>query len=184
MTLVWSDSAPTISISYCKKDVTPLLTHRSYIFLTLTILPPEKGDKHSLLMSQCCVRCTHTFCLIMMTSSNGLIFRVTGHLCEKSPVPGEFPTQRPVTRSSDVFFDLRLNKWLNKQQSWGWWFDTLSFPLWHWGRDKMAANFLTTISNAFSWMKIYKPWLTLHWSLFLRFQLIIFQHCFKKMAWR
>ena len=27
-----------------------------------------------------------------------------------SPVPGEFPTQRPVARSFDVFFDLRLNK--------------------------------------------------------------------------
>ena len=35
-----------------------------------------------------------------------------------SPVPGEFPAQRPVTRSFDVFFDLRLNKWLSKQ-SWG-----------------------------------------------------------------
>ena len=31
-----------------------------------------------------------------------------------SPVPGEFLTQRPVTRSFDVFFDLRLNKrWVN-----------------------------------------------------------------------
>ena len=46
-----------------------------------------------------------------------------------SPVPGEFPTQRPVTRSFDVFFDLRLNKRLSKQ-SWGWWFETLSHPLW------------------------------------------------------
>ena len=27
-----------------------------------------------------------------------------------SPVPGEFPAQRPVTRSFDVFFDLRLKK--------------------------------------------------------------------------
>ena len=27
-----------------------------------------------------------------------------------SPVTGEFPAQRPVTRSFDVFFDLRLNK--------------------------------------------------------------------------
>ena len=27
-----------------------------------------------------------------------------------SPVPGEFPEQRPVMRSFDVFFDLRLNK--------------------------------------------------------------------------
>ena len=27
-----------------------------------------------------------------------------------SPVAGDFPTQRPVTRSFDVFFALRLNK--------------------------------------------------------------------------
>ena len=27
-----------------------------------------------------------------------------------SPVPGEFPAQRPVTRSFDVFFDLHPNK--------------------------------------------------------------------------
>ena len=46
-----------------------------------------------------------------------------------SPVPGEFPAQWPVTRSFDVFFDLRLNKRLSKQ-SWGWWFETLSCPLW------------------------------------------------------
>ena len=51
----------------------------------------------------------------MMTSSNGNIFRVTGHLCEESPVPGEFPAQRPVTQGFDVFFDLRLNKRLGKQ---------------------------------------------------------------------
>ena len=43
----------------------------------------------------------------MMTSSNGNIFRVTGPLCGKFTGPGEFPTQRPVTRSFDVFFDLR-----------------------------------------------------------------------------
>ena len=46
-----------------------------------------------------------------------------------SPVPGEFPAQRPVTRSFDVFLDLRLNKWLSKQ-SWGWWFEMLSHQLW------------------------------------------------------
>ena len=32
-----------------------------------------------------------------------------------SPVPGEFPTQRPVTGSYDVIFDLHLNKRLSKQ---------------------------------------------------------------------
>ena len=46
-----------------------------------------------------------------------------------SPVPCEFPAQRPVTWSFDVFFDLRLNKMLSKQ-SWDWWFETLSRPLW------------------------------------------------------
>ena len=39
-----------------------------------------------------------------------------------SQVTGEFPAERPVTRSFDVFFDLRLNKRLSKQ-SWGWWFE-------------------------------------------------------------
>ena len=56
-------------------------------------------------------------------------FRVTGPLCGEFTGPGEFPTQRPVTRSFDVFFDLRLNKRLSKK-SWGWWFETLSRPLW------------------------------------------------------
>ena len=46
-----------------------------------------------------------------------------------SPVPGEFPTQRPMTRSFDVYFDLRPNKRLSKR-SLGWWFETLSPPLW------------------------------------------------------
>ena len=32
-----------------------------------------------------------------------------------SPVPGKFPAQWPMTRSFDVFFDLRQNKRLSKQ---------------------------------------------------------------------
>ena len=56
-----------------------------------------------------------------------------------SPVPGEFPAQRPVTRSFDVFFDLRLNKRLSKQ-SWGWWFETLSGPLWRHRNDMQVKN--------------------------------------------
>ena len=51
-------------------------------------------------------------------------------LCEgNSPIAGEFSTQRPVTRGFGVFFDLRLNKWLNKQ-SWGWWSETPLCSLW------------------------------------------------------
>ena len=135
-----------------------------------------------------------------------------------SPVTGEFPTQRPVTRSFDVFFDLCLNKRLCKQ-SWGLWFETPSRSLWrqrndhvwirrgfakppfgvmtwvsnciqyfdfgrnycptplaHWGRDKMAVVSQTTLSNAFSWMKMLEFRLRFHWSLFLRVQLTIIQH--------
>ena len=66
----------------------------------------------------------------MMTSSNGNIFRVTGHL--RGEFTGEFPAQRPVTRSFDVFFDLRLNKRLSKQ-SCGWWSETLSHRLYRHG---------------------------------------------------
>ena len=45
-----------------------------------------------------------------------------------SLVTGEFPEQKPVTWSFDIFFDLRLNKQLSKQ-SWGWWFETPSRSL-------------------------------------------------------
>ena len=53
--------------------------------------------------------------IIMKTSSNGNIFRFTGHLC------GEFTDPRwiPRTKASDAelwcFFDLRPNKRLSNQ---------------------------------------------------------------------
>ena len=65
----------------------------------------------------------------MMTSSNENIFCVTGPLCREFTGPGEFPTQRPVTQSFDVFFDLYPNKRLSKQP-WGWWFEMPSWSLW------------------------------------------------------
>ena len=46
-----------------------------------------------------------------------------------SSLTGVFPSQRPVTRNIDVFFDLHLNKRLSKQ-SWVWWFKTPSSSLW------------------------------------------------------
>ena len=68
-----------------------------------------------------------------------------------SPVIGEFPAQRPVTRSFDVFFDLRLSKRLSKQ-SWGWGFETPSNPLWRhcnvvWGLSSASRNKLHTFDN-------------------------------------
>ena len=79
------------------------------------------------------VVCFSTLCRsahFIITSSNENIFCVTDPLCGYSPGTGEFASQRPVTRSFDVFFDLCLNKDLSKQ-SWGWWFETPSRSLWH-----------------------------------------------------
>ena len=62
-----------------------------------------------------------------------------------SPVPGEFPTQRPVTQSFDVSFDLRLNKRLCKQ-SWGWWrhrahYDvTVMCAKWKWPKSQKSIE--------------------------------------------
>ena len=77
--------------------------------------------------------------LYMITSSNGNIFRVTGPLCGEFTGPDEFHTQRPVTRSFDVFFDLRLNKRLSKQP-WGWWFEALSWSLWRHCNDSIVQD--------------------------------------------
>ena len=46
-------------------------------------------------------------------------------------------------------------------------------------QDKMAATFLTTVSNTFLWIKIYKFRLRIHWSSFPMVQLTIFRHWFR-----
>ena len=63
--------------------------------------------------------------LLVHYSWNGNIFLVTGPL----PVTGEFPSQRPVTRSFGVFFDERLEKQLSKQSRRRW-YGTPSHSLW------------------------------------------------------
>ena len=72
-----------------------------------------------------------------------------------SPVPGEFPTQRPVARGAfDIYFDLRLNKRLSKQ-SWGWWFQTPSCPLW-----RHCNAYLLVQMESCAWLLSRLP----HWS--------------------
>ena len=56
-----------------------------------------------------------------------------------SAVTGEFPAQRPVTRSFDVLFDLRLNKRLSKQSR-GQWFDMPLGSLWRHCNVKENTN--------------------------------------------
>ena len=90
-----------------------------------------------------------------MTSSNRNSFCVTDHMC------GEFNGTRwiPCTRASDAglwcFFDLRLTKRVSKQ-SWGWWFETPSRPLWRHRDDESSGN---QFSAKYIWIK--KSWFSL-----------------------
>ena len=84
-----------------------------------------------------------------------------------SPVPGEFPTQRPVTRSFVFFFDLRRIKGLNKQ-SWGWWSETRSRPLWR--HSNVLHHTVWTVHHykaLICWARIIRPFLSnLHEKIF------------------
>ena len=74
------------------------------------------------------------------------IFSALLALCAgNSPVTGEFPAQRPMTRSFDVVFYPRLNKRLSKQ-AWGWWFETQSRPLWRHCNDNVFSHWLIPCS--------------------------------------
>ena len=129
-------------------------------------------------------------------------FSVLLALCVgNSPVTGEFSAQRPLTRSFNVFFDLRQNEQLSRGAGdlrrlrahyyvrvilWFYCiYMVMEMPcpwvllLTHWGRDKMDAISQTTFSSVFSWMKMFEFRLQFHWSLFLRVQLTIFQHWFR-----
>ena len=56
--------------------------------------------------------------LTMMTSSKGSIFRVTGLCAGKSPVSGEFPSQRAVTQSFDfALICAWINGWVNNRKA-------------------------------------------------------------------
>ena len=78
------------------------------------------------------------------------------------PVTGEFPAQRPVTRSVDVFSDLRLIKRLSKQSR-GWWFETPLCPLWRHCNEHISfipiefehAIYLLRRVSTFRWATLY-----------------------------
>ena len=113
-----------------------------------------------------------------------------------SPVPGDFPAQRPMTWSFDVFFDLRLKKRLSKQ-SWGWWFETLSCPLWRhcnvciiaWYNTSWPSNCRSNIlrprqngrhfpDDNFKCI-FFNENIRISIKIWLKFELTISQHCFR-----
>ena len=85
------------------------------------------------LHSECYNRCAYYYTTLkypwwrhQMEAVSALVAFSAGN----SPVTGEFPTQRPVTRSFGALFGLSLNQQLSKQRR-RWWFETPSHSLWH-----------------------------------------------------
>ena len=97
----------------------------SSIFIEFTTIITRKIWKTLKLFLFYCIKFPFSWWRHQMETFSALLAICAGN----SPVSGEFPVQRPVTRSFDIFFDLRLNERLSKQ-SWGRWFETLSCPLW------------------------------------------------------
>ena len=114
---------------------------------------------------------------------------------------------RPDNKTTTLSWPEPYTKWSLHKNQWILWIVPYCYPCWvnvqtdpqrkhwavdwdltpcpkltPWGRDKMAAIFQTTFSNAFSWRKkMYKIWLiskirVIHWSLLPRVQLAIFQY--------
>ena len=84
------------AMACCNIAVSPLLTHWKYWSLALN--HRDKSFAFSWWRHQ-------------METFSALLAICAGN----SPVTGEFHAQRPVTRSFDVFFDLRPDEWLSKQ---------------------------------------------------------------------
>ena len=100
----------------------------------------------------------------MMASSNGNMASLA--FCEgNSPVTGECPSQRPVTRTFDIFFDLRLNKPLSKQ-SIRRWFETQSRSLWRQcneNRMSLSMNQHFSLSDELTIQEARRTWNEPEW---------------------
>ena len=105
-----------------------------------------------------------------METFSALLFLCAGN----SPVTGEFPSQRPVMCSFDVFFDLHLNKRFSKQW-WGWWFGTPSHPLW-----RHCNEWKTLLLKNHQILALFQPYCTyMYWEVGLHW----FRKCFEISMW-
>ena len=116
------------------------------IWFAIDFESPWHQKKHCLLpltinLTNQYVRCT-VICSISLSRRRHKMEAFSALLTIRagnSPVTGEFPSQRPVTRSLDVFFDLHLNNRLGKQ----WkrrWFEMPSRLLWrHCNDDRVIC---------------------------------------------
>ena len=114
-----------------KRSIYVLWFGASYIrdFMVFTSYHLSSGSARSIVLYPLAYCCS-IFFSYYDDDIKGNISAVLAICAGNSPAIGEFPTQRPVPWSFDVFFDLRLNKQLSKL-SWGWWFETPSRSLCH-----------------------------------------------------
>ena len=96
---------------------------------------------------------------------------IAGHLCGEFTGSRWIPAQRPVMRSFDVFFYLRLNKRLSKHL-WGWWCGTLSCPLWRHCNVKVILCWSLHTFRWVIWVFIPITWVQIPWGLDPRVYLV------------
>ena len=89
-----------------------------------------------------------------------------------SPVTGEIPSQRRVTRSFDIFVDLHLNKRLSKQ-SWCWWSETPTHPLWRHCNEPQSSYSYLLDYILFNFLMLVLQTVLLHKPKFHRFDIFI-----------
>ena len=142
LTLIYVNCGIRISNTNCNKGIhiavsikkVKIWTLLSRMFITMIISEYSTQSTQLVRPDVISIKC-HS----MMTSSKRNIFRVAGPLCGEFTDHRWIPSQRPVTRSFDVFFHLRLNTRLS-EQSIRQWFETPSRLLWRHYTDKKADN--------------------------------------------
>ena len=146
--LVSESKKPQICACFSTKASIVRMKVKSYLRLQsipvlngLVILVQTVQSLRCLSGSVCCLE--WSWWRHQMEAFSALLALCTGN----SPVTGEFPSQRPVTRSFDVFFDLRLKQQLSKQ----WrrqWFETPWRSLWrHCNGKSPCGTLIPTLAN-------------------------------------
>ena len=102
---------------------------------------------------------TMTIVMAMIVTITNLTFRLHDDVMKCKHFPRYWPIVRGIHRllvnsphkgqwrtRLDVFFDLRLNKWLSKQW-WGWWFETPARPSWRHCNVNNIGNQITLLGK-------------------------------------
>ena len=123
----WRHLSPPVTGQWTDGHQTDITHHGWQRHTQLTVWPHERhGSQEKPIWQRKATQRSHdiTQSNAMMTSSNGKIFRVTGHLC------GEYSPHKGQWRWALMFsFYIRLNKRLSKQSKRRW-SETPPCPLW------------------------------------------------------